>query len=115
MSLSQYFYGNNVDDDLSPIAALRLNFDQLPTETTDPVNPTKNVFGVPVPEFVPESIISWLDTVDANPSDSHLSPSDKVIFSNDELNINPIMKKVCFPCKHELKEERKKTEVSTSF
>lgn len=99
MSLSQYFNGNNVDDDLSPVSTLRLNFDQLPAETTDPINPTKIVFGVPVPQFVPESIISWLDNVDggalnANQSDRQLSPSEQVIFSNNELNINPILKKV---------------------
>lgn len=101
MSLSQYYDGNNADDDLSPVSALRMNFDQLPTETTDPITPSKNVFGVPVPQFVPESIISWLDNnVDAgslnvNQLDSQLSPSDTVVFSNNELNINPIVKKVC--------------------
>lgn len=101
MSLSQYFDGNNADDDLSQVSALRMNFDQLPTETTDPITPSKNVFGVPVPQFVPESLISWLDNnVDAGPlnvnqSDSQLSPSDTVVFSNNELNINPIVKKVC--------------------
>lgn len=105
MNISQFFNGNGTVDDLSPVSALRLNFDQLPTETTDTINPTKNVFGVAVPaQFVPERIISWLDNTNgdngsgsggANQSDltPNSTASDKVIFSNNDLN-NPIIKKV---------------------
>lgn len=99
-----FFNGNNlVNDDLSPVSALRLNFDRLPTETTDPVTPTKNVFGVPVPQFVPESIISWLDNtnIDSGSNQSNHSDtqsnglaSEKVTFSNNELS-NAITRKVC--------------------
>lgn len=102
MNLGHFFNGNNLVNDLSPVSTLRLNFDQLPSETTDPVTPTKNVFGVPVPQFVPERIISWLDnsqvdggSINCNQSDgdSNSISSDKVIFSNNELN-NPIARKV---------------------
>lgn len=98
-----FFNGNNmVHDDLSPVSALRLNFDRLPTETTDPIEPTKNVFGVPVPQFVPESIISWLDNTyidteinQTNQSDtqSNGSASEKIIISNNELSNTT--RKVC--------------------
>lgn len=50
-------------NELSPVSALRLNFDRLPTETTDVINEPKNVFGVPMPQFVPQRVISWLDNV----------------------------------------------------
>lgn len=108
MNISQFFNGNNlVDEQLSPVSALRLNFDQLPTETTDTINPTKNVFGVAVPaQFVPERIISWLDNTNSDDSSgggcganhsNDLTPSstasDKFIFSNNDLN-SPIIKKV---------------------
>lgn len=101
MSFSQFFNGNSLTEDLSPVSALRLNFDQLPTETTDTITPTKIVFGVSVPaQFVPERISSWLDNTDGiinNSSQSDLTPSsicsDKVIFSNNDLN-NPIIRKV---------------------
>lgn len=67
MNLGRFFNGNNiVADDLSPVSVLRLNFDRLPTETTDPVPLTKNVFGVPVPEFVPDRILSWIDDSNAD-------------------------------------------------
>lgn len=101
-NLNNFFNGNNLanEDDLSPVSTLRLNFDRLPTETTDPVTPTKNVFGVPVPQFVPESIISWLDNSDSginqfNQTDtqSNGSASEQVIFSNSELN-STIFRKV---------------------
>lgn len=103
-NLNNLFNGNNLanEDDLSPVSSLRLNFDRLPTETTDPVTPTKNVFGVPVPQFVPESIISWLDTTandstcnQTNQTDTQSdgSPSEQIIFSNRELN-GRILRKV---------------------
>ncbi|XP_031616329.1 myotubularin-related protein 6 isoform X3 [Contarinia nasturtii] len=103
MSITQFFNGNRLADDLSPVSALRLNFDQLPTETTDTIKPTKNVFGVAVPaQFVPERIISWLDNSNNDGAFNHtnqsdLTPnsttSDKTLFSNNDLN-RPIIKKV---------------------
>lgn len=103
MNISQFFNGNSLEDDLSPVSALRLKFDQIPTETTHTINPTKNVLGVPVPtQFVPERIISWLDNTNIDgcadiSNQSDLTPnsasSENVILSNNELN-NPIIKKV---------------------
>lgn len=104
MNLSKFFNGNNlVNDDLSPVSVLRLNFDRLPIETTDPVPLNKNVFGVPVPEFVPDSIISWIDSSTAdlriNQHDllkkSNITTTDKIIFSNNELSNAVIIQKVC--------------------
>lgn len=57
------FVQPNAMNELSPVSALRLNFDRLPTETTDVINEPKNVFGVPMPQFVPQRVISWLDNV----------------------------------------------------
>lgn len=105
MNLGRFFNGNNeiVKDDLSPVSVLRLNFDRLPTETTDPVTLTKNVFGVPVPEFVPDKIISWIDNTNAdlqiNQHDllqqSNQMPMDNAIFSNNELSNSVMIQKVC--------------------
>lgn len=50
-----------LQSDLSPMSALRLNFDALTPETTDIMPEHKTVFGVPVPQFVPQRIISWID------------------------------------------------------
>lgn len=104
MNLSKFFNDNNlVNEDLSPVSVLRLNFDHLPTETTDPVPLNKNVFGVPVPEFVPDSILSWIDNssadVQINQHDlqhqSNLtSTPDKIAFCNNELS-NSVIQKVC--------------------
>lgn len=47
-------------DELSPVSALRLNFDNLKAETTDEEVETKSVFGVPVHQFVPQRVISWI-------------------------------------------------------
>lgn len=106
MSLSNFFNGNNLvnEEDLSPVSVQRLNFDRLPTETTDPITPTKNVFGLPVPQFVPESIISWLDNntsldlveTPSNQFDitSNLSAAEKITFSAADFPI-PIVRKVC--------------------
>lgn len=54
-------------DDLSPVSALRLNFDDLKTETTDPEPEPKNVFGVPVRQLVPQRVISWIENSSASP------------------------------------------------
>lgn len=58
--------------DLSPVSALRLNFDQLPAETTDPI-PEKSVFGVPIVQFVPQSVMSWLDGNNSNIIESNIN------------------------------------------
>lgn len=105
MNFSRFFNGNNVvkDDDLSPVSVLRLNFDRLPTETTDPIPLTKNVFGVPVPsEFVPDKILSWIDNSNtdykSNQHDLHRQSNamatDNVISSNNELSNSLIIQKV---------------------
>lgn len=58
-------------DDLSPVSALRLNFDNLKTETTDPEPEEKNLFGVPVRQLVPQRVISWIESNSLNsPIDS---------------------------------------------
>lgn len=91
------------NNDLSPVSALRLNFDQLPAETTDPAT-TTSVFGVPVAQFMPQSVISWLDGGNQNlPDFIDVSPiyslSEQSQFfstngSNEQSNI--VTKKVCF-------------------
>lgn len=68
-------------NDLSPVSALRLNFDQLPSETTDVINHTKNVFGVPMPQFMPQRVISWLDNANIG------SDNSTTIISNHSNNI----------------------------
>lgn len=52
---------HRTSDDLSPVSALRLNFDNLKTETTDPIPDTTNVFGLPVRQLVPQRVISWIE------------------------------------------------------
>lgn len=47
-------------NDLSPVSVLRLNFDNLKSETTDPEPDATNVFGVPVRQLVPQRVISWI-------------------------------------------------------
>lgn len=87
-------------DDLSPVSVQRLNFDQLPSETTDPI-PENSVFGVPVAQLVPQSVFSWLDGARANnaqndlncPSRKNESQSMLLHGSTDSNNI--ITRKVC--------------------
>lgn len=101
MNLGRFFNDNSiVDDDLSPVSVLRLNFDRLPTETTDPVPLTKNVFGVPVPEFVPDKILSWIDNSEVQLNHdsllrSNVMATDNVIFSSDELSNSVVIQNVC--------------------
>lgn len=91
--------------DLSPVSALRLHFDQLPGETTDPIV-EKNVFGVPVSQLVPQSVISWLDGTNSSSTQNDLnfvgvlpykidaSQATSIGGYNDRSNI--ITRKVCF-------------------
>lgn len=91
-------------DDLSPVSALRLNFDRLPNETTDEPISIKNVFGVPIPQFVPQSVISWLDKTNISGNkmlSNYSNGKSTVIFSNVlSLNCNhdpskTVTRKVC--------------------
>lgn len=104
MNLSRFFNDNStVKDDLSPVSVLRLNFDRLPTETTDPVTLTKNVFGVPVPEFVPDKILSWIDNsngeLQQNQPDTlhrfNVLATDNAICRSDELSNSIVIQNVC--------------------
>lgn len=47
--------------ELSPVSALRLNFDQITSETMDEDVETKIIFGVSLPQFVPQRVISWIE------------------------------------------------------
>lgn len=46
-------------DELSPTSIMRLHFDQLTPETDDPEK--KMLFGVPMPPFVSDKVISWIE------------------------------------------------------
>lgn len=91
-------------DDLSPVSTLRLNFDQLPAETTDPI-PEKSVFGVPVAQFVPQSVFSWLDG--ANGAQNNLDCPSTMSSRRNEMHVmhgsnEPscvITRKVCSFCR----------------
>lgn len=106
------FIRNSTDsmNDLSPVSALRLNFDRLPIETTDPINQTtNNVFGVSMTQFVPQRVISWLDNANIGMNTTNLihNQSKTQTDSNDapdavSLNFNNqcisaviITRKVC--------------------
>lgn len=49
---------NNLD--LSPTSSLRLNFDKLTPETDDP-DPQKLLWGLPVPPFMSDKVVSWIE------------------------------------------------------
>lgn len=55
-----YTDGTDLVDELSPVSVLRLRFDTLPAETTDIMPESRTVFGLAVPQFVPQRIISWM-------------------------------------------------------
>lgn len=77
-------------DDLSPVSALRLNFDRLPNETTDEPISIKNVFGVPIPQFVPQGVISWLDktNISGNTMLSNYSNGKSTAIFSNVLSLN---------------------------
>lgn len=77
----------NSMSDLSPVSAQRLNFDRLPIETTDTVNETKNVFGVPMPQFVPQRVLSWLDNTSSNVGNAN-NQSDTESVGSDRSSSN---------------------------
>lgn len=52
--------GATLEADLSPVSALRLHFDTLTPETTDPMADNIWKFGLPVSEFIPQGFASWM-------------------------------------------------------
>ncbi|XP_037941946.1 uncharacterized protein LOC119674861 [Teleopsis dalmanni] len=51
---------NEIERQLSPTSALRLSFDNISPETEEP-EPNKRLWGVPVPPFVSEKVVSWIE------------------------------------------------------
>uniref|UniRef100_A0A1A9W9M5 Myotubularin phosphatase domain-containing protein n=1 Tax=Glossina brevipalpis TaxID=37001 RepID=A0A1A9W9M5_9MUSC len=50
---------NEIERQLSPTSALRLSFDNISPETEEPES--KRLFGVPVPPFVSDKVVTWLE------------------------------------------------------
>lgn len=69
---------NEIERQLSPTSALRLSFDNISPETEEPEN--KRLWGVPVPPFVSDKVVSWIEEEFTEPP----------IFFNDVL----VLKKV---------------------
>lgn len=69
---------NEIERQLSPTSALRLSFDNISPETEEPEN--KRLWGVPVPPFVSDKVVSWIEEEFTDPP----------IFYNDIL----VLKKV---------------------
>lgn len=46
---------------MSPTSALRLSFDNISPETEEPPDGNKRLWGVPVPPFVSEKVVSWIE------------------------------------------------------
>lgn len=92
------FGGDRVHfDELSPVSALRLNFDQLIPETMDEDVETKNLFGVSLPQFVPQRVISWIGNgAGGGESDADVSSNasgSSVTNNNEQLPC--VSRKVC--------------------
>lgn len=51
---------NEIERQLSPTSALRLSFDNISPETEEPPD-GKRLWGVPVPPFVSEKVVSWIE------------------------------------------------------
>lgn len=82
-------------DDLSPVSALRLNFDQLKPETTDEDVDSKHLFGVAMPQFVPQRVISWIGN-GASGSESDAEICSTTSGSSSSNNNEPcVSRKVC--------------------
>lgn len=98
------FGGDKVNvDELSPVSALRLNFDQLANETTDEEVETKNIFGVAVPQFVSQRVISWMgNSVNGSesvPDTDVTSNASAASASNNNEQLPCVSRKVCpFVC-----------------
>lgn len=94
-----YGIGQSKLDELSPVSALRTNFDQLKSETTDIVSEQRNIFGVSFPQFVPQRVISWIEN-NANKqceSDNDPEISSNISASNTSGNEQccSVSRKVC--------------------
>uniref|UniRef100_A0A1B0FPT2 phosphatidylinositol-3,5-bisphosphate 3-phosphatase n=1 Tax=Glossina morsitans morsitans TaxID=37546 RepID=A0A1B0FPT2_GLOMM len=50
---------NEIERQLSPTSALRLSFDNISPETEEPES--KRLWGVPVPPFVSDKVVTWLE------------------------------------------------------
>ena len=83
---------NEIERQLSPTSALRLSFDNISPETEEPEN--KRLWGVPVPPFVSDKVVSWIEEEFTDPP----------IFFNDFL----VLRKVNMYIKH--KKTFKKTQ-----
>lgn len=51
---------NEIERQLSPTSALRLSFDNISPETDEP-DVNKRLWGVPVPPFVSDKVVSWIE------------------------------------------------------
>lgn len=51
---------NEIERQLSPTSALRLSFDNISPETDEP-DINKRLWGVPVPPFVSDKVVSWIE------------------------------------------------------
>jgi len=52
---------NEIERQLSPTSALRLSFDNISPESEEPPDGNKRLWGVPVPPFVSEKVVSWIE------------------------------------------------------
>lgn len=93
------FGGDTVNfDELSPVSALRLNFDQLTSETTDEDIESKNLFGVSMPQFVPQRVRSWIENRTNSSADSDVdvcSNASGSSVSNNNEQLACVSRKVC--------------------
>lgn len=88
-------------DQLSPVSALRLNFDQLAAENIDDEEETKNIFGVSMPQFVPQRVLSWIENSNsANGGESNADTNSNasgssVVNNNQHSMASCVCRKVC--------------------
>lgn len=82
-------YGDNEqksDDELSPVSALRLRFDQITPETADDENDLlkeeKKIFGVSIPPFVRQRVAAWMSGGNGQSRDN----ADIIINSSENIN-----------------------------
>lgn len=101
----QIFGGDRVNsNELSPVSALRLNFDQLASETTDDEVESKHIFGVSLPQFVPQRVLSWIEN-SANGIDPEAEVSSNASGSSASNNNEQspcVTRKVCPICEANL-------------
>lgn len=51
---------NEIERQLSPTSALRLSFDNISPESEEP-DVNKRLWGVPVPPFVSDKVVNWIE------------------------------------------------------